>query len=109
MGNKTMRTNNTGSIPLCEKLDTKRRNVKEAHTQREQGGQADHIKHVPGNGKGAYEVKMASERTWAEPCSHAVTCLQEQDPWCVMTPYTPRLRGASEEPQSCLRGALEVP
>ena len=22
---------------------------------------------------------MASERTWAEPCSHAVTCLQEQD------------------------------
>ena len=79
MGNKTMRTNNTGSIPLCEKLDTKRRNVKEAHTQREQGGQADHIKHVPGNGKGAHEVKMASERTWAEPCSHAVTCLQEQD------------------------------
>ena len=39
MGNKTMRTNNTGSIPLCEKLDTKRRNVKEAHTQREQGGE----------------------------------------------------------------------
>ena len=39
MGHKTMRTNNTGSIPLCEKLDTKRRNVKEAHTQREQGCQ----------------------------------------------------------------------